>query len=81
MAVFDRFLYSIVNVPPPLKESSVENHEDISIWENGTGAGEDPNQKPRLSEAQARAKLLEFAQSNCCYGRSAARNMAITKLE
>jgi hypothetical protein len=40
-----------------------------------------PEIEPKLTEAQARAALLSHIASHCCYGKAAATNMSIKKME
>ena len=40
-----------------------------------------PEIEPKLTEAQARAAMLSHISSHCCYGKAAAKNMTIKKME
>ena len=40
-----------------------------------------PEIEPKLSEAQVRAAMLSHIASHCCYGKTAAKNMTIKKME
>ena len=40
-----------------------------------------PDSEPKLSEEQARAALLTHIADHCCYGKAAAKNMHIKKME
>ncbi|XP_065569031.1 protein SSUH2 homolog isoform X2 [Artemia franciscana] len=63
---------SSVCVPPP--DTAEESPE-------GGGTTRAPIATvPPLTEAQARAQLLSFVAEKCCWGRGAAKDMAITKI-
>ena len=40
-----------------------------------------PEIEPKLTEAQVRAALLSHISAHCCYGKAAARNMVVKKME
>ena len=40
-----------------------------------------PEIEPKLSEAQVRAAVLSHIANHCCYGKTAAKNMCIKKME
>ena len=40
-----------------------------------------PEIEPKLTEAQVRAAMLSHIASHCCYGKTAAKNMTIKKME
>ena len=40
-----------------------------------------PEIEPKLTEAQVRGALLSHISSHCCYGKAAAKNMAIKSME
>lgn len=40
-----------------------------------------PEIEPKLTEAQVRAAMLSHISSHCCYGKAAAKNMVVKKME
>ena len=40
-----------------------------------------PEIEPKLTEAQVRAAMLSHIASHCCYGKAAAKNMVVKKME
>ncbi|XP_076333653.1 protein SSUH2 homolog isoform X2 [Tachypleus tridentatus] len=65
--------FDVVEVPPPtmtLPKKEEEEPERAS-----------PPSGPQLTEQEARQALLKYVSTRCCYGKSAARDMAITKIE
>jgi hypothetical protein len=49
-------------------------------WEDSLNHSAQPTH-PQVSEKIARQALLEHVKNRCCYGKGAAKNMAITKLK
>ncbi len=40
-----------------------------------------PEIEPKLTEAQVRSAMLSHIASHCCYGKAAAKNMRVKKME
>ncbi|XP_022254618.1 protein SSUH2 homolog isoform X2 [Limulus polyphemus] len=65
--------FEVVEVPPPV----------AFFDENGENEPEraPPPSSPQLTEQEARQALLKHVTTRCCYGKGAARDMAITKID
>lgn len=94
---YESVSFDAVNVPPPEDPPPRSPGGSGSPVPGGSGDADDEDAVAReareareaargrwgttLSEQEARAALLEHVKRHCCYGASAARNMAITALD
>ncbi|PNF35665.1 SSUH2-like protein [Cryptotermes secundus] len=72
---YETISFNSVSVPPPPSPSVRE-----MWWEDSLNHSVQPPH-PNVSEKIARQALLQHVKKHWCYGESAARNMAITKLK
>lgn len=81
--------FDAINVPPPPPEVITTTEDEDE--EGKQKAKEEPPPPPpppvrlesesKLTEEQTKAALLEYIANHCCYGKGAARNMTIKKME
>lgn len=72
---YETISFNSVSVPPPPSPSVRE-----MWWEDSLNHSVQPPH-PNVSEKIAREALLQHVKNHWCYGESAAKNMAITKLK